>query len=69
MAALASLDHPGWIAANVLTVLVLPLETVDELVRARPLLATEIGQSIELKRKLAAEALASAGVVRGTLGS
>jgi small-conductance mechanosensitive channel len=57
------------IAADVLTVLALPLETVDELVRTRPLLAAEIGQSIELKRKLAAEALASAGVVRGTLGA
>ncbi|WP_438353691.1 mechanosensitive ion channel domain-containing protein [Microbacterium sp. CJ88] len=55
------------IAADVLTVLVLPLETVDALVKARPLLAAEIGQSIELKRKLAAEALAGAGVVRGTL--
>lgn len=57
------------IAADVLTVLVVPLETVDELVRSRPLLAQEIGQSIELKRKLAADALASAGIVRGTLGS
>lgn len=56
------------IAADVLTVLVVPLATVDELVRTRPLLAEEIGQSIELKRKLAAEAIASAGVVRGTLG-
>lgn len=56
------------VAADVLTVLALPLATVDELVRSRPLLATEIGQSIELKRKLAAEALASAGIVRGTLG-
>lgn len=56
------------IAADVLTVLVVPLETVDELVRTRPLLAQEIGQSIELKRKLAADALATAGIVRGTLG-
>ena len=56
------------IAADVLTVLAVPLATVDELVKARPLLASEIGQSIELKRKLAAEALASAGIVRGTLG-
>ncbi|MDN3495827.1 mechanosensitive ion channel family protein [Planococcus sp. APC 4015] len=57
------------VAADVLTVLVVPLATVDELVRKRPLLATEIGQSIELKRKLAADALAAAGVVRGMLGS
>lgn len=56
------------IAAEVLTVLVVPLATVDELVRQRPLLAQEIGQSIELKRKLAAQALADAGIVRGVLG-
>jgi CRP-like cAMP-binding protein len=56
------------VAADVLTVLVVPLATVDELVRKRPLLAAEIGQSIELKRKMAAEALASAGIVRGALG-
>lgn len=56
------------VAADVLTVLVVPLATVDELVRSRPLLAAEIGASIELKRKLAAEALARAGIVRGTLG-
>lgn len=55
------------VAADVLTVLVVPLETIDELVRSRPLLAQEIGQSIELKRKLAADALATAGVVKGTL--
>ena len=56
------------IAADVLTVLVVPLDTVDQLVRSRPLLAQEIGRSVELKRKLAADALATAGVVRGTLG-
>jgi len=56
------------IAAAVTTVLVVPLETLDELVRSRPQFAREIGESIELKRKLAAEALASAGIVRGTLG-
>jgi len=55
------------IAADVLTVLVVPLATIDDLVRERPLLADEIGRSIELKRKLAAEALAAAGIVRGTL--
>ena len=55
------------IATAVTTVLVLPLATVDELVRKRPLLAKEIGQSIELKRQLAAEALATAGLVRGTV--
>jgi small-conductance mechanosensitive channel/CRP-like cAMP-binding protein len=57
------------LAADILTVLVVPLATVDELVRTRPLLATEIGQSIELKRSRAAQALAEAGIVRGTLGS
>jgi len=48
------------IAAGVLTVLVIPLSTLDELVRTRPLLAQEIGQSIELKRRLAADATATA---------
>ncbi|KRA25797.1 hypothetical protein ASD65_16220 [Microbacterium sp. Root61] len=56
------------VAATVTTVLIVPLETIDALVRARPLLAREIGESIELKRKLAAEALAAAGIVRGSLG-
>ncbi len=56
------------VAATVTTVLVVPLETLDDLVRSRPLLAREIGESIEIKRKLAAEALANAGIVRGTLG-
>lgn len=57
------------VAADVLTVLVVPLATLDELVRQRPRLAAEIGRSIELKRKMAADALATAGVVRGTLAS
>jgi small-conductance mechanosensitive channel/CRP-like cAMP-binding protein len=48
------------LAADVLTVLVVPLKTVDELVKARPMLAAEIGRSIEFKRKLAAEAVATA---------
>lgn len=56
------------VAADVLTVLVMPLATVDELVRARPRLASEIGQSIELRRKQAADAVAGAGLVRATLG-
>lgn len=56
------------VAATVTTVLVVPLETLDDLVRSRPALAREIGESIEIKRKLAAEALATAGIVRGTLG-
>lgn len=57
------------VAADVLTVMVVPLETVDALVRQRPMLAAEIGASIELKRKLASQAIADAGIVRGTLGS
>ena len=51
-------------AADVVTVLVVPLAALDELVRTRPRLAREIGQSIELKRRSAAEALATAGVTR-----
>ncbi len=56
------------IAADILTVLVVPLATLDDLVRSRPRLAAEIGESIEIKRRLAGEALASAGIVRGRLG-
>ena len=55
------------IAADLLTVLVVPLATLDTLVGSRPLLAAEIGTSIELKRKAASEALATAGVARGLL--
>ena len=55
------------IAADLLTVLVVPLATLDTLVGSRPLLAAEIGSSIELKRKAASEALATAGVARGLL--
>jgi small-conductance mechanosensitive channel len=55
------------VAADPLTVLVVPLATLDTLVGSRPLLASEIGSSIELKRKAASEALATAGVARGLL--
>ncbi|MGW8482523.1 mechanosensitive ion channel domain-containing protein [Microbacterium sp. NPDC055903] len=54
-------------ASEILTVLVLPLETVDELIRTRPRLATEIGESLELKRKAAAQALAAVGIPRSEL--
>ncbi|WP_243228618.1 mechanosensitive ion channel domain-containing protein [Microbacterium sp. CIAB417] len=46
------------VAAEILTVVIVPLETVDELIRARPRLAAEIGESLELKRRMAAERLA-----------
>jgi len=55
------------VAADVLTVLVMPLATVDELVRTRPRLASEISTSIELRRKQAADAVASAGTVAGAI--
>ncbi|MET0966767.1 MAG: mechanosensitive ion channel family protein [Nakamurella sp.] len=55
------------IAAEVTTVLVVPLHTVDELVHRRPQLAREIGQSLENRRQLAAAAMATAGVARGVL--
>lgn len=48
------------VAGTVVTVMVVPLDMVDELVHSHPLLAREIGQSIELKRKLAADTLAKA---------
>ena len=55
------------VAAGVLTVLAVPLKTVDQLVHTRPLLAQEIGLSIELKRRLAADAVASANSLRGVI--
>lgn len=55
-------------AADVVTVLVVPLATLDRLVSTRPRLAREIGQSIELKRTSATEALAAAGVTRALTG-
>ncbi len=55
------------VAADLLTVLVVPLATLDTLVGSRPLLASEIGTSIELKRRAVSEALATAGVARGLL--
>lgn len=53
------------VAGEILTVVVLPLATVDELIRTRPRLAAEIGESLELKRSLAAERLASIELTRG----
>lgn len=53
------------VAGEILTVVVLPLATVDELIRNRPRLAAEIGESLELKRSLAAERLASIELTRG----
>jgi small-conductance mechanosensitive channel/CRP-like cAMP-binding protein len=55
------------VAGAVTTVVVVPVETLDDLVRSRPRLAREIGQAIEFRRARAAEALATAGIVRGTL--
>jgi small-conductance mechanosensitive channel/CRP-like cAMP-binding protein len=52
------------VAGEILTVVVIPLEAVDGLIRSRPRLAAEIGASLELKRNLAAEALANLGVER-----
>lgn len=52
------------VAGEILTVVVLPLATVDELIRTRPRLAAEIGESLELKRKLAGEMLESLELTR-----
>jgi small-conductance mechanosensitive channel/CRP-like cAMP-binding protein len=51
------------------TVLRVEAKTIDELVRTRPQLAREIGQSIEIKRKRAADALAGVGLVRAAVTS
>lgn len=55
------------LAGEVLTVVVLPLETVDALIRTRPRLATEIGQSLELQRARAAARLAELGIAKGII--
>ncbi|MDQ0643647.1 mechanosensitive ion channel domain-containing protein [Microbacterium murale] len=55
------------IAGEILTVVVIPLATVDDLIRSRPKLAAEIGESLELKRALAADTLAGLGVDRRRL--
>ncbi|WP_125098729.1 mechanosensitive ion channel domain-containing protein [Leucobacter chromiireducens] len=47
------------VAGEILTLLRIPIATLDELIANRPRLATEIGESLELKRKLAAEAAAT----------
>ncbi|GAA1781732.1 mechanosensitive ion channel family protein [Agromyces lapidis] len=54
-------------AAEVTTVLVMPLAVIDEIVHANPAVARDIGQAIETRRRAAADAVASAGIVRGTL--
>ena len=55
------------VAGEILTVVVLPLATVDELIRTRPRLAAEIGESLELKRKLAGDMLANLEGARGSI--
>lgn len=55
------------VAVDVVTLLVVPLATLDDLVRARPRLAADIGDSLELKRAAATEALAAAGINIGML--
>jgi small-conductance mechanosensitive channel len=50
------------VAAELLTVLVVPLDTVDRLIRSRPRLAAEIGASLEQKRTLAREAVERYGI-------
>ncbi|MEL4319841.1 mechanosensitive ion channel family protein [Leifsonia sp. YIM 134122] len=55
-------------ALDVTTLLVMPLSVIDDIVRSRPIVAREIGQAIENKRQAASAALATAGIVRGTVG-
>ncbi len=54
-------------ALDVLTVLAVPLETIDALVRARPALATEIGASLELRRTQALQTLEGTGLTQRAL--
>lgn len=55
------------VARTVTTVLAVPVDTIDLLVQSRPLLAREIGHSLEMKRKLAVEALAEVTLASGVL--
>jgi small-conductance mechanosensitive channel len=55
------------VAADLVTVLRVPVDTIDALVRTRPTLAAEIGRTIELRRRAVSDALATAGVAKGLL--
>ncbi|MFB7249372.1 mechanosensitive ion channel domain-containing protein [Microbacterium sp. NPDC056234] len=52
------------VASEILTVVEVPLETVDALIRSRPRLAAEIGGALEMKRRLASDRLAELGIAR-----
>lgn len=54
------------IAASALTVVVLPLATIDELIRSKPQLAAEIGASLDAGRQIADNMLAEVGQSRLT---
>lgn len=54
-------------AAGMLTVLTVPLDAVDALVRARPRLAAEIGEALDLRRGQAEQALGELGLSRTML--
>ncbi|QYM74681.1 mechanosensitive ion channel domain-containing protein [Leucobacter luti] len=56
--------HAVSVAGEILTVLTLPISTVDELISSRPHLAEEIGASLDLKRRLTAEAVAQIDLTR-----
>jgi len=56
------------IAGEILTLVVLPLSTVDALIQSRPRLAGEIGEALELKRTIAAARLAELGLARNVIG-
>ncbi|WP_022890483.1 mechanosensitive ion channel domain-containing protein [Agromyces italicus] len=56
------------VAGEVTTMLVMPLEVIDEIVHANPAVARDIGQAIENRRRAAADALAAAGIVKAALG-
>lgn len=57
------------VAGDTLTILRVPVATIDTLAKSRPSLAAEIGRTIEIRRKSATEALATAGVLRGMITS
>lgn len=55
------------VAGEILTLVVIPLATVDALIRSRPRLASEIGESLELKRKMATDRIAELGLARSVI--
>lgn len=55
------------VAREILTVVVLPLATIDGLIRRRPRLAVEIGEALEVQRTIGVEVLGRVQAQRGSI--